>query len=62
VNDLLTQSEVAAMLRRKVDTIRHWRTHGNGPPFIRIGKRGALYKRADVEGWLIANRVTPKVK
>jgi len=36
-------------------TAGRWRASGDGPPFIRLGKRRILYRRADVEAWL-ANR------
>jgi len=26
---------------------------GGGPPFIRLGKRRIIYRRADVEAWLL---------
>jgi hypothetical protein len=33
-------------------TASRWRSSGDGPPFIRLGKRRILYRRADVEAWL----------
>jgi hypothetical protein len=36
-------------------TASRWRASGDGPPFIRLGKRRIIYRRTDVEAWL-ANR------
>jgi hypothetical protein len=33
-------------------TASRWRGSGDGPPFIRLGKRRILYRRADVETWM----------
>jgi hypothetical protein len=35
-------------------TAQRWRASGEGPPFIRLGKRRVLYRIADVEAWLAA--------
>lgn len=58
--DLLTEAEVAALLRLKPDTLRQWRTGkrhaGKGPTFIQRGKARVLYLRADLEAWLLLHR------
>ena len=33
-------------------TAQRWRTTGDGPPFIRLGRRRVIYRIADVEQWL----------
>ena len=33
-------------------TAQRWRTSGDGPPFIRLGKRRVVYRVADIEQWL----------
>jgi hypothetical protein len=33
-------------------TAQRWRASGEGPPFVRLGKRRVLYRRSDVERWL----------
>jgi predicted DNA-binding transcriptional regulator AlpA len=32
-------------------TVQRWRATGEGPPYIRVGRR-ILYRRSDVEAWL----------
>lgn len=51
VDDLLTTSEVATMLRTSESTVRYWRYTGSGPDGLRVGKR-VLYPRAAVTQWL----------
>lgn len=50
-DDLLTISEVAAILRTPVATLRYWRHLGIGPRSFKIGRR-VFYRRGDVEAWL----------
>jgi hypothetical protein len=45
---LLTQDEVAAVLRRSPRTIERWRIDGNGPKFTRCGRRCVAYTVASV--------------
>ncbi len=33
-------------------TAQRWRTTGDGPPFIRVGKRRILYREVDVLNWM----------
>jgi hypothetical protein len=35
-------------------TAQRWRASGDGPPFVRLGKRRVVYRRSDVEAWLRA--------
>lgn len=51
VPDLLTTTEVAAITRAPVSTVRYWRHCGTGPKCFRVGKR-LVYRRIDVEHWL----------
>jgi Helix-turn-helix domain len=32
-------------------TLERWRSEGNGPPYVKVGRR-AMYREADVERWL----------
>ena len=50
-NELLTISEVAAIVRAPIATLRYWRHLGNGPRSFRVG-RGVRYWRHDVTDWL----------
>jgi hypothetical protein len=33
-------------------TASRWRASGDGPAYVRLGKRRIVYRRADVEAWL----------
>lgn len=50
--ELLTTQEVALITRAPLSTIRYWRYCGTGPRSFRVGRR-VLYRRADVEEWLL---------
>lgn len=49
--DLLTAKQVSARIQRPERTLERWRLTGEGPPFVRLGRRVA-YRVADVERWL----------
>ena len=60
-DELLTRPEVTKILRVSVSTIERMALEGTGPPYSRIGgkKRGrCVYRRADVEAYLLACRRT----
>jgi excisionase family DNA binding protein len=50
-DELLTEQELATLLKVAVRTVRRWRVEGSGPPALRIG-RVVRYRRADVDRWL----------
>lgn len=50
--ELLTSEQVARMLAMSPMTVRRLRMSGEGPPWIRVGKRAIRYRRGDVEAWL----------
>jgi len=50
-DELLTISEVAAIVRAPIATLRYWRHLGTGPRSFRVG-RGVRYWRHDVTDWL----------
>ena len=52
--DLLTESEAAAALNVRVNTLSNWRWKGEGPRWVRIGKRCVRYPRADLEAFIEA--------
>lgn len=43
--DLVDEKEVAAILDVAVQTLRNWRWRGEGPPYVKIGKRLVRYYR-----------------
>jgi len=50
-DELLTISEVAAIVRVPIATLRYWRHLGTGPHSFRIG-RGVRYWHNEVTTWL----------
>jgi predicted DNA-binding transcriptional regulator AlpA len=51
-DDLLTTREVAKWLGVSVQWLEIGRCKGQGPPWVRIGKRVVRYPRAEVLRWL----------
>jgi len=51
MTELMTTSDVAALVHAPADTVRYWRSQGTGPRYARIGKR-VLYRQDDVERWI----------
>ena len=49
--DLLTETEVAGILKVKSATLRTWRTRGEGPGFVKLG-RAVRYQREVLEAWI----------
>jgi len=49
--DFLTLSEVAAILRVPVNTLRWWRQRGGGPRFFKIGRR-LVTTIGDLRAWI----------
>jgi excisionase family DNA binding protein len=50
-DELLTEAELADLLKVSVRTVRAWRVEGTGPPALRLG-RGVRYRRREVDAWL----------
>ncbi|MCU1655610.1 MAG: Transcriptional regulator, MerR family [Pseudonocardiales bacterium] len=50
-DQLLTITEVAALLRVPVATLRYWRHLGAGPRGFRLGRR-VVYRHSDVTDWI----------
>ena len=58
-DSLLTQRKVCELLDGQVAeaTLEKWRMTGDGPPFIKVGRR-VFYRRRDFEAWLTARTVS----
>lgn len=54
----LQESEAVVLTRRKLQTLRNWRTSGKGPPYTKIGEL-TLYPIEGLKAWLAANTVQP---
>jgi len=52
--DMLTPKEVAAENKLSEKTLANWRSTGEGPRYVRFGKRAIRYRRADVEAFIAA--------
>lgn len=48
---LLTVAQLAALLQVPPQTLYGWRTRGEGPPGLKVG-RHVRYRQRDVEKWL----------
>ncbi len=48
---LLTAKQVAEHIQRPERTLERWRSSGEGPPFVRLGRRVA-YRLQDLERWV----------
>lgn len=59
----LTEDEVVARYRKAITagTLRNWRSKGQGPPYIHIGK-AVLYARRDLEAWEGTHRIAPSIR
>lgn len=53
-SSLLSPAELAAYLGVPLKSIYRWRTTGDGPRGIRVGKH-VRYRPADVDAWLDAH-------
>ena len=52
-DELLTISEVAAIVRAPIATLRYWRHLGNCPRSFHLGRR-VIYPLGDVRAWIDA--------
>lgn len=50
-DDLLTITEVAAIVRAPIATLRYWRHLGAGPRSFRIGRR-VVYRVSELQAWI----------
>ncbi|OPY64750.1 MAG: Helix-turn-helix domain protein [Syntrophorhabdaceae bacterium PtaU1.Bin034] len=55
----LTETEVAELTRRAVQTLRNERCQGRGFPYVKIGK-SVRYLRADVMASMAAHKIIPQ--
>jgi predicted DNA-binding transcriptional regulator AlpA len=55
----LTAEELEEMTGTPASTFRYWATVGEGPPSLKLGRR-RVWKRSEVEKWLIKQEATKK--
>lgn len=58
MDELLSEDEVAALLKVARGTLRTWRNRNQGPSFVRVGDL-YRYKTDDVKAWVESRKVTP---
>ncbi len=58
LSEYMTKAELAAQLQRSIRSVDRWSLTGDGPPFVRIGRK-TLYRRAAVVEWLRGLEITP---
>jgi hypothetical protein len=58
-DDLMSEKEVAQLLRQPLMKIQEWRRIGFMPPHHRLAFKCVVYRKADVTAWLEARRVEP---
>jgi excisionase family DNA binding protein len=49
---LMTEAELARLLRVSLSTVKRLRVSGEGPPYVKIGPRAIRYDREAVRAWL----------
>ncbi|MCV7010361.1 DNA-binding protein [Mycobacterium gordonae] len=52
---MLKAEELAPLVGTSVNQLAQWRFHGDGPPFIKFGRRSVRYRWSDVQAWCDAN-------
>ena len=55
MDELLTTQQAAAYLVLSPRTLEKWRVTGEGPPFVKLGRRVA-YRREDLREWVESRR------
>ena len=59
--EMLTEIELAEILKKSVQTLRNDRFLGRGVPYIKVG-RSVRYLKTDVEEYIQKNRIIPNGK
>ena len=55
VEELLTQTDAAEILKIGARSLEQWRYKGIGPKFVRISGRAIRYRQSDIDAWVQAN-------
>lgn len=56
MHDLLSEREAAPRVGVAVKTLQNWRVAGQGPRFIKAGRR-VVYDPSDIEEWKAGRKV-----
>jgi predicted DNA-binding transcriptional regulator AlpA len=57
---IVTQTEFAESIAHSPRTVQRWRTTGEGPAFVKLGKR-IFYQRSAIHEWL-RRRTVPNTR
>jgi hypothetical protein len=52
ISDLATPAEVAEALHTTTASLAQMRYRGDGPKFVRAGRRRILYRWVDIDQWI----------
>lgn len=55
LEELLDETQVAALICHSVRTLQKWRVSGKGPQFFKLG-RSVRYSPSDVMAWVMERR------
>lgn len=58
LSDFLTEESAAAELNLQPRTLRKYRERGEGPAFVKVGRR-TMYRRSDIADWLREQTIKP---
>jgi hypothetical protein len=56
LGDLLTEAELATVLKKSLRTVRRWRRARTGPPHVQLG-RDILYSKTSFQGWITSREI-----
>lgn len=51
---LIPRDAVPRFLPISAQTLAKWASQGEGPPFIRVGRRRVAYRAGDLRAWLLS--------
>ena len=54
MSEIMTTNQAAAYLALGRSTLEKWRCAGNGPKFIKLGRRRVGYHKVDLDEWVAA--------
>lgn len=58
----LTETQVAHRLQVTTSTVRHWRSEGRGPNYLKIGGKIVRYRLSDIEEFESARYAFPNAR
>jgi len=58
-SELMTEAELAALLKVSPKTLANQRTRRVGPPYLKLSGGIVRYSRAAVAAWMEANTIAP---